>query len=222
MSLTSWYRTNMAGLNAEDARIFRITHVNNVPWLLANGLHCKSSNRSDPDFVPIGSQELIIKRSNHLVACGPRGTLADYVPFYFTPYSIMLYNISTGYQGVPKQPNESIVILVCSIPKLVELDKRFVFYDGHAYMFESTCYTSPADLDKIDWKILQARDFKNDPDDPGKKGRYQAEALVHRHLPASALQGIGCYDSACTEQVANLVADQGLQTPVKALPSWYF
>lgn len=212
----------MAGLNAKDALIFRITHIDNVPWLLVNGLHCKNSEQQDPNFVPIGNTELIGKRADRVVVAGPGGTLADYVPFYFTPYSIMMYNIHTGYQGVTKRPNEEIIILVCSIHRLVELDVPFVFYDGHAYMHESTCYTSVADLDKIDWKILQNRDFRNDPDDPGKKGRYQAEALVHQHLPATALQGIACYNHSATQQVANLVSKQDLEVPVKAVPGWYF
>ena len=40
------------------------------------------------------------------------GTLNDYVPFYFTPFSIMMYNIKTGYGGIKHVPNEKIAILV--------------------------------------------------------------------------------------------------------------
>lgn len=212
----------MAGLNAQDARIFRITHRDNVPWLLEHGLHCKNSPTRDPNFVSIGSAELIEKRMHREVPLVPNGTLADYVPFYFTPNSVMMYNIHTGYQGVTKRPNEEIVILACSVHRLAELDIPFVFYDGHAYMIESTCYNTVADLDKIDWKILQNRDFKNDPDDPGKKGRYQAEALVYQHLPASALLGIGCYNQEQANKVVKLVTARGLNLPVQALPGWYF
>ena len=46
------------------------------------------------------------------------------------------------------------------------------------------------------WKILQNRDFKHDPvNDPGKKERYQAEALIRDYLPIDALIGIGCYNA---------------------------
>ena len=31
-------------LTAEKALIFRITHINNVPWILRHGLHCKNSD----------------------------------------------------------------------------------------------------------------------------------------------------------------------------------
>jgi len=44
----------MASLGPEAARIFRITHVRNVPWILDHGLHCQTSNLADPNFVPPG------------------------------------------------------------------------------------------------------------------------------------------------------------------------
>ncbi|QDU72997.1 type II toxin-antitoxin system toxin DNA ADP-ribosyl transferase DarT [Mucisphaera calidilacus] len=217
-----WCRTEMAGLNAKDGRIFRITHVNNVPWLLDNGLHCMNSPKQDLNFVPIGSQELILKRSSHTVEAEPRGTLADYIPFYFTPYSVMMYNIKTGYHGVIQRPNHEIVILTSSVHRLAELKIPFVFYDGHAYMQESTCYNSVDDLDKIDWPLLQAKDFRRDPERPEKFNRYQAEALAYRHVPIDALLGIACYNESTTEQIANDTANASLNLAVKTLPSWYF
>ena len=85
---------------AENAYIFRITHINNVPWLLANGVHCRNSIDRDPNFHEIGNPDLIDKRAHRVVLVGPGGTLSDYVPFYFTHYSPMLYNIKTGYHGL--------------------------------------------------------------------------------------------------------------------------
>jgi hypothetical protein len=38
--------------------------------------------------------------------------LADYVPFYFTPFSPMMLNINTGRGAVPRRPNSEICILV--------------------------------------------------------------------------------------------------------------
>ena len=50
----------------------------------------------------------------------PGGTLSDYVPFYFTPFSIMMFNIKTGYGGITKRDNKDIIIFVSSIHKLRE------------------------------------------------------------------------------------------------------
>ena len=83
-------------LTAQKALIFRITHRDNVRWMLRNGLHCRNSAKRDPRFVSIGNQELIDKRNERQVPVAPGGTLSDYVPFYFTPFSPMLLNIKTG------------------------------------------------------------------------------------------------------------------------------
>jgi hypothetical protein len=83
-------------LTAENAYIFRITHNNNLPWILDNGLHCRNSHKQDPNFVNIGLVELIDKRKSWPVPVPPKGTLSDYVSFYFTPRSMMAYNIHTG------------------------------------------------------------------------------------------------------------------------------
>ncbi|WP_371329131.1 DarT ssDNA thymidine ADP-ribosyltransferase family protein [Collimonas sp. OK607] len=46
-----------------------------------------------------------------------------------------------------------------------------------------------AQLREIDWPLLQRRDFKRDADDPRKMERYQAEALLYRHLPIQGVLG---------------------------------
>lgn len=83
-------------LTPERGLLFRITHIANLPWLLANGLLCASSTAHDPNFVTIGNPDLIERRRQRRVPIAPNGTLADYVPFYFTPKSPMLLNIKTG------------------------------------------------------------------------------------------------------------------------------
>lgn len=212
----------MAALGPENAHIFRITHRDNLPWILDHGLHCQNSAVQDPNFVPIGMENLIEKRQHRGVEIGPGGTLADYVPFYFTPWSIMMYNIKTGYNGVIKRANEEIVILVSSIFRLAELRIPFVFFDGHAYLAESNGYESVADLDKIDWPLLRSRNFANDPEDPGKKGRYQAEALAYRQVPLEALLGLACYNQEVEDSIRAEIEDRGLNTAVKICRSWYF
>jgi hypothetical protein len=80
----------------------------------------------DPNFRNIGNLDLIDKRAHRVVKDGPDGTLGDYVdyvPFYFTPFSIMMFNIHTGY-NVRQVPNEEIVILVSSLTELRSLGFR--------------------------------------------------------------------------------------------------
>lgn len=209
-------------LNPEKALIWRIVHRDNLPWILDNGLHCGNSVEKAPDWVNIGNPELTDKRAHHPVPLPPGGWLNDYVPFYFTPFSPMLRNIHTGWGGIQKRPNEEIVILVSSLHRLAELGLPFLFTDSHAYYQWSNYYSDLADLDKIDWPLLQHRNFKRDPEDPAKFERYQAEALIHQHLPVGGLLGIVCYTDQLKQSIEQQVQARNLSLPVYARTGWYF
>ncbi|MFZ5621495.1 MAG: type II toxin-antitoxin system toxin DNA ADP-ribosyl transferase DarT [Pseudomonadota bacterium] len=209
-------------LNPDKALIFRIVHRDNVPWLLRNGLHCRHAAVQDPGYRTIGNPDLIDKRQHRQVPIAPHGTLSDYVPFYFTPYTPMLLNIKTGYGGMTQVANDEIVILVSGLHKLQDLGHPFVFTDRHAYLIGANFYRDLADLTQIDWGILQRRDFKRDPEDPGKIERYQAEALVYQQVPIEALLGIVCYTDAVKSALEQEVADCGLNLQLITRPGWYF
>jgi hypothetical protein len=209
-------------LNPQKALIWRIVHRDNLPWILDNGLHCGNSQQLSPNWVPIGNPELTDKRAAHPVAVGMGGYLNDYVPFYFTPFSVMMMNIHSGRGGVQQRNNDEIVILVSSVHHLQQQNIPFVFTDSHAYYNWSEFYTETSDLTKIDWPLLQSRNFKRDPDDPAKFERYQAEALVHQHCPISGLLGVVCYTDAAKAQLDNLLKQRQLTLPVHVRKGWYF
>lgn len=209
-------------LTPKKALIFRITHVRNLPWILKNGLHCRTSSVHDPEFVPIGNAELIEKRHYKRIECEPGGTLSDYVPFYFTPASPMMYNIATGWGGITKRSNSEIVVLVTSLRKLQEQNVPFLFSDRHAYLAAARFYHDLTSLSEIPWDDLNQRNFRKDPENPEKVERYQAEALVHRHLPVCAVLGIGCHAGGAESQIKGLVAERGLGVQVVVRRDWFF
>lgn len=209
-------------LNPEKALIWRILHRANLPWVLSHGVHCGNSAERSPRWVSIGNTELIDKRASHRVPVAPGGVLNDYVPFYFTPFSVMLRNIHTGWNSIRQVPNDDIVILVASLRRVKELGLSFLFTDRHAYSGLARYFDDLAQLDQIDWPLLQRRDFKRDQDDPGKIERYQAEALVYRHVPLAALLGIVCFTDSVRLGIERKMAAQGLTLPVHIRPGWYF
>ena len=209
-------------LNPEKALIWRIVHRDNLPWILDNGLHCASSTTQAPAYVAIGNADLITRRTHREVPIAPGGTLADYVPFYFTPFSPMMYNIYTGRGEVPKRSNEEICILVSSLPRVNALGLRFVFTDRHAYPPLARYFNDVAQLNEIDWPLLQARNFQRNPDDPAQIERYQAEALIYEHLPTEALLGVVCYTNAVKVMLESQVQVRGLTLDIRAIPGWYF
>jgi hypothetical protein len=210
-------------LNPERALIFRIAHVSNVPWILEHGgLHCGNSSQQDLNYVNIGNAELIVKRSRRTVPIPPGGMLSDYVPFYFTPFSMMMFKIKTGHGGITRRDNRDIVIFVSSIHRLRELSLPFVFTNQHAYPPDTEFYDRVSDLDKVDWALLLSRNFKTNDADPGKQLRYQAEALVHQRVPLEALLGIGCYDDTVKRGLEMQAEQLGVKMSVKTTQKWYF
>jgi hypothetical protein len=209
-------------LTPENAYIFRITHISNVPWILDHGLHCRNSGTFDPNYQEIGNPELIGKRASRVVPIAPGGTLSDYIPFYFTPYSPMLLNIKTGHGGVKQQTMNDIVILVSSLRALAAQAISFVFTDRHAYLQTAEFHSDLARLDCIPWNLLQNRDFRREPERPDKMERYQAEALIYQQLPIRKLAGIICYGGTQQSQLDGQIAKRQQTLKVAARPSWYF
>ena len=209
-------------LNADRALIFRITHLENLTWILENGLYCRSSQEADPEFVNIGNLDLIDKRHTRIVPIPPAGSFSDYIPFYFTPFSPMMYNIHTGYSGIRQRHNREIVILAATLRDIDGQNLSYVFTDRHAYLATAQFFSTLDDLDKIDWTIIQNRDFQRDLDDPEKTERYQAEALIHQHLPVSQLYGIVCFDDDIRANIQRNADDLDLAANIVARPNWYF
>lgn len=213
----------MLDLNPKRALIFRIVHMANVPWILDHGgLYCPNSPEQDPNYVNIGNTSLIDKRARRVVPIPPGGTLSDYVPFYFTPFSIMMYNIKTGYGSITRRDNQDIVMFVSSVHRLRELGLPFIYTNQHAYPVDTEFFDGSGDLGQIDWPLLQRRDFKTDDADPGKQQRYQAEALAHRHVPLEAMLGIGCHNDTVKRSLELLLEERKAITTVKTTPNWYF
>jgi hypothetical protein len=209
-------------LNPEKALIWRIVHRDNMPWILDNGLFAGNSTTRCPNWVSIGNPELTNKRATHPVPIDPGGCLNDYVPFYFTPFSVMMRNIHTGWGGIAKRRNEDIVILVSSLHHVQKMGLKFVFTDMHAYYQWATYHDDLRQLSQIDWGLLQRRDFKREPDDPAKFERYQAEALIHQHCPIDGLLGMVCYTQKLSDNLGLLAQQRGLTLKAHARPNWYF
>ena len=205
-------------LNPQKALIFRIVHKDNMREVWANGCQCRSIT-DGKKYVEIGNIDLISKRNSRVIPIPPGGTLSDYVPFYFTPYSPMLYNIKTGFNGIPKKPMEDIIILVSSLHKLEADEITFVFSDRHAYLKTALFSDDLSDLDRIIWPTLQARNFRKD--DVDRFDKYQAEALVHKKVPLSALKGVVCHNDSIRAEMQKAADKAGADIKVITKPSWY-
>ena len=76
-------------------KIYHITHVGNLPSILSDGCMLSDAlmiSRGGP-AASVGMAEIKRRRLSLPVHCHPGDYVGDYVPFYFTPHSIMLLNI---------------------------------------------------------------------------------------------------------------------------------
>jgi len=107
-------------------RLFHITHVANLPGIIAaGGLWCDAMCAArGATVVGIAHQHIKDRRAAKRVRVAVGGTLADYVPFYFAPE-------------------------VCA------LTTPWAFTDGHADMEISNQFADLADLRELDWNLMR-------------------------------------------------------------------
>jgi len=166
-----------------------MTHIDNIPHVIQNGLTHKNSPNSNPSYTPIGDGSLINTRDNFKT---PNGTkLGEYIPFYFGLRTPMLYVIQNGYNGVKAVSPNHIVYCVSSVQKIVENDFEFYFTDGHATDGFSTFYTKD-DINSIDelvdFEATNAKFWKKQNDLDFKR-RKEAEFLIKEDLPHNLIIG---------------------------------
>jgi hypothetical protein len=111
--------------------VFRIIPINNLEYNLRDGLFSKAACKNDNGFVTIGSREVISRRDTAIVKCYPETVVNEYVPFYFSVRTPMLYNIITGH-GVRAFPQEDIVYLCCKLTDLATEEFQWCYTNGNA------------------------------------------------------------------------------------------
>lgn len=187
--------------------IFRMTHIDNVTFIAKNGLWPKLSPVQDPDFVPIGNPNIIDKRTNKIVVViPPGGVLGEYVPFYFSGHSPMLYNITTGY-GVKKVLQKDIVFLVCDALEIVNAGIPYCFTDGNATKAISKFYNNLYGLRELDWNCIQSKIWKNTEEDYDRVRKKMAEFLVKEHIPTNLIRGIIVKNPEAEQKVAEILGN---------------
>ncbi len=169
-------------------------------------------NYTNSAFDTIQSQ-----RHVHPVPIEPRGTIHDYVPFYFNSLSPMLYSIKCGnIDGVNMQD----LVFFKSTAQIVSASgSDFVFTDGHGIMALSEFYNDLAELDQVPWDVINSQYWNDFPD--GKRLR-QSEFLVYKEFNWNLVELIGVYNSNVCTSVTQLVDTLNHQPIIQIKRNWYF
>ena len=206
--------------------IFRITHIDNLPTIIRRGgLH--APNFTPDDGLPYRNThnaEVQAARRELAIPCGPRGTVHDYVPFYFGYLSVMLLNLKTGRVQGYNEGQEPIIYLKTSTQAIEASGTGFVFTNGHGLAALTDWYDALCHLDEVDWNIVYERYWRDTNEDNDRQRRKQAEFLVHRFCDWSLVQEIGVINRRIHDIVtAHLDNFPGIQRPpVTVQPDWYY
>lgn len=214
----------LAGMVPNPTLIFHMTHIENLPGILARGGICcdRQVRNGKLAKVDIGNPEIKADRFRVPLRVGPGGVVADYVPFYFAPRSPMLFTIHKG--GVPsyKEGQNDVLYLVSSAQKIASAPLPFVFTDGHARMAISRSFDDLAKLSEIDWPLMNAKYWNDAQEDPDRKRRRQAEILVHSFCPINQIEFIAVRNQTAANNAKAVAESSRIAPGVRVMSQWYF
>jgi hypothetical protein len=210
--------------------VYHITHINNLPAILRkDGLLCDAEAERLGLCSQSISYDAIKERRKRRrvetlqgqpVAAG--GVVADYVPFYFSNRSPMLYAIFT--KSVPCfQGNErDVVYLMSHVERIVKRNGKWCFTDGHAAEGVTQFADDIAQLSIVDREIVESWSWKDTLADPDRKRKKQAEFLVHDRFPWSWVEWIGVMDDEMRVRVLEMLGTAAHRPGVTSQPKWYY
>lgn len=209
----------------KKTRIYHITSLRNLSEIWQHdGLYCKHElQKRGIEARNIAYETLQDRRAHLEVPLSPQGVLHDYVPWSFARRSPMLCAIA--HNRVAQQPpivQEEIIYLVAYVEEIVAQNLSFVFTDGHPLIRLSQFFDSLAELENVDWPLMESRYWRNTPDDPDRKRRRQAEFLIHRFVPCALIRGVATMNEDSALQVQQLLENSTQQPSVACRPDWYY
>lgn len=206
-------------MDLNKAYIYRITHIENIPHIIKNGITHKNSQNRNNKYIAIGDSSLIKTRDSFLMP--NNDLLGEYIPFYLGLRTPMLYVIQNGYNGVRAVHASEIIYCVSSVQKVLDAKLDFMYTDGHA-TDGFTRYYYPKDvnniINQIDFKATNAK-FWKDENDLDLKRRKEAEFLLKQDLEYTNILGFVTFDTDSRSKLLGFGIDKN---KVVEKPNFYF
>jgi len=207
-------------------RIYHITHVDNLPSILADGGLWSDAEliaRGGPT-ASIGMGNIKQRRLGLSMKCHPGDYVGDYVPCYFCPRSIMLFLIHRAnhpdltYRG----GQGPIVHLEADLHETVAWadaeGRHWAFSLSNAGAVYTEFRKRLDQLGEVNWAAVAATDFRDAEIKEGK----QSEFLVQGFFPWHLVRHIGVQSLAVQQRVLQALAGASRRPAVKVCREWYF
>lgn len=136
----------------------------------------------------------------------------------------MLLNLKTGRVEGYDEGQDPLIYLTTTLLKVQAAGCRFVFSDGHGLARFTGWYDDLAKLDQVDWDLVGARYWADQPDDNDRKRRKQAEFLIWQSVDWSLIERIGVLNQQVKQRVEALLDEfpQRARPPVEIHREWYY
>jgi hypothetical protein len=212
--------------NVGEQRIYHLTHIRNLPGILATGrlLADASDAWETRPVVDISSAENREARRQTPVSSADSRTVADHVPFFLSPNALVWENIRA--QSLDPRLSDSaheaaafdFVILVSTVKKALDAQDAdadstpFAVTDGDA-AFTATRFGSTPDAADTLLRSLRA-DLDSD-------AILKAELLVPGEFPFGLITLIGVANDRVRDAVKPMLAAASHKPKVAVYPPWF-
>ncbi|KMO32528.1 type II toxin-antitoxin system toxin DNA ADP-ribosyl transferase DarT [Methylobacterium aquaticum] len=207
--------------------IDHITHVDNLPSIIREGQIYADAQIGERGLAPstIGMEKLKANRRRFPVKCHPQTRVAEYVPFYFCPRSIMLFTLAKrnhaeiGYQG----GEASIVHLVADLRRVVRSAEKHERIWAISLSNAASAYAefraSLDALEEVRWDCVAATEWGGRRD---VKDAKAAEFLIHGSFPWAGIHAIGVQNLKVRQRVLAFLEESAHRPSVSIEPHWYY
>lgn len=204
--------------------VVHLTSLANMESIWERGrLIAQSQIPDDVEVDELGSPDIKLQRRHRPVNCSMGGYVADYVPFYFSAKSPMLYFAHTGHHLSPfKNGQRELVHLVSHVDVIDQVGGSYAITDRNAALGYAKQSDNLDDLDDlIDWTLQEQKYWNDTTNEPDRMERRMAEFLVHGECMVQTFLEVVVMD----EEVRSRVLDtlEGYDHPqVRVDRNWYY
>lgn len=187
--------------------IFHFTDIHNLDSIVKNDLLCPNIKKERGiKHRNIANMTIQERRSKMDVNAGPGGKVHDYVPFYFSSINPMLLTLL-----LKKNVDQNHIVYLCLKIERLEQDDA-VFTDASANRNETpNFYSNTADLDKLDWELIDRRKWSVGSEED--KHKKMAEALIYQRVGIKEIDGIVVYNEQMMKKVKEIFQNNEITPP---------
>ena len=212
--------TTTSGGNVAEQRIYHVTHITNLPAILNSGALLAEANEArdtNPvlDIASTGYRET--RRGVVVTGAEPERSVAEFVPFFLSPDSLLWDNIRSHEADPRLAPTAAdwvsfdFVVLVSTVGKAIEAAGSAVA-DGDA-AGPLTRFGATTESRERMLRTLRA--------DKDSDAILAAEFLVEESFPFELVSLIGVANDKVRDAVKEILTASGFRPKVAVYPPWF-